>query len=45
MNELFLIVNSVEGLASGAYRYDREQHGLELLKEGDFQGGGGAPGP
>ncbi len=41
MNELFLIVNAVEGLASGAYRYDREQHGLELLKEGDFRGEAG----
>ena len=41
VNELFLIVNSVEGLASGAYRYDREQHGLELLKEGDFRGEAG----
>ena len=34
VNELFLIVNSVEGLASGAYRYDREKHGLELLEGG-----------
>ena len=41
MNELFLIVNSVEGLASGAYRYDREQHELELLEEGDFRGEAG----
>ena len=41
VNELFLIVNAVEGLASGAYRYDREQHGLELLKEGDFRGEAG----
>ena len=41
MNELFLIVNAVEGLASGAYRYDREQYGLELLKEGDFRGEAG----
>ena len=37
VNELFLIVNSVEGLASGAYRYDREEHVLELVKEGDFR--------
>ena len=41
VNELFLIVNAVEGLASGAYRYDREKHGLELLKEGDFRGEAG----
>ena len=41
VNELFLIVNSVEGLASGAYRYDREQHELELLEEGDFRGEAG----
>ena len=41
LNELFLIVNAVEGLAPGAYRYDREEHGLELLKEGDFRGEAG----
>ena len=41
VNELFLIVNAVEGLASGAYRYDREQHELELLEEGDFRGEAG----
>lgn len=37
LNELFLIVNAVEGLAPGAYAYDRERHGLELINEGDFR--------
>ena len=36
-NRLFLIVNAVEGLASGAYLYHRESHSLEMLKEGDFR--------
>ena len=37
INRLFLIVNAVEGLAPGAYLYHREQHKLEMLKEGDFR--------
>ena len=28
LNELFLIVNAVDGLAAGAYLYHREPHGL-----------------
>jgi SagB-type dehydrogenase family enzyme len=34
---LYLIVHSVEGLAPGAYFFDRENKGLELLKQGDFR--------
>ena len=37
LNELFLIVNAVEGLAPGAYAYHRGQHALELINEGDFR--------
>jgi SagB-type dehydrogenase family enzyme len=34
---VYLIVNAVEGIASGAYRYDAAAHGLERLAEGDFR--------
>jgi SagB-type dehydrogenase family enzyme len=37
LNELYLIVNAVDGLPSGAYVYRREAHALELLKQGDFR--------
>ena len=37
LNRLFLIVNSVEGLAPGAYLYHREPQALEVLKEGEFR--------
>ena len=37
LNQLFLIVNAVDGLAPGAYLYHRGQHALEMLKEGDFR--------
>ena len=37
LNDLYLIVNAVEGLPSGSYFYHRERRGLELLKEGDFR--------
>ena len=37
LNKLYLIVNAVDGLASGAYLYHREQKALELLREGDFR--------
>jgi SagB-type dehydrogenase family enzyme len=37
LNQLYLIVNDVEGLAPGAYFFDREHHGLELLKPGNFR--------
>ena len=41
LNEIYLIVHAVEGLASGAYVFQREQRALELLKEGDFRREGG----
>jgi SagB-type dehydrogenase family enzyme len=34
---LYLVVNAVQGLAPGAYRYDAGTHGLERLAEGDFR--------
>ena len=37
LNDLYLIVNSVDGLKPGAYYYARERKQLELLKEGDFR--------
>jgi len=36
LNDLYLIVHSVEGLKSGAYFFRRDS-GVELLKEGDFR--------
>ncbi|HXF39394.1 MAG TPA: SagB/ThcOx family dehydrogenase [Blastocatellia bacterium] len=36
LNELYIIVNRVEGLPPGAYFYRRENRSLELLKPGDF---------
>jgi SagB-type dehydrogenase family enzyme len=37
LNHIYLIVHAVEGLASGAYVFQRDQQALELLKEGDFR--------
>jgi SagB-type dehydrogenase family enzyme len=37
LNDLYLIVNSVDGLAAGAYVYHWESKALELLKPGDFR--------
>jgi SagB-type dehydrogenase family enzyme len=37
LNDLYLIVNAVEGLSPGAYFFRREESALELLKEGDFR--------
>jgi SagB-type dehydrogenase family enzyme len=37
LNDLYLIVNAVEGLPSGTYFLNQEQRGLELLKEGNFR--------
>jgi len=37
LNDLYLIVNSVDGLAAGAYVYHWERKALELLKPGDFR--------
>ena len=37
LNDLYLIANNVEGLASGSYFYVRKQHSLELLRHGNFR--------
>ena len=37
LNDLYLIVNSVVGLDSGAYVYHWEKRSLELLKPGEFR--------
>jgi SagB-type dehydrogenase family enzyme len=37
LNDLYLIVHSVQELKSGAYFFRREQNALELLKEGEFR--------
>jgi nitroreductase len=37
LNTLYLIVNAVDGLPSGAYVHRRTARALELLKEGDFR--------
>ena len=37
LNDLYLIVNAVDGLPPGAYVYRRDTRALELLKEGDFR--------
>lgn len=36
LNDIYAIVNRVEGLPPGAYFYRREDRALELLKPGDF---------
>ena len=37
LNDIYLIVNAVEGLASGTYVFHRDLFSLELLAEGDFR--------
>jgi SagB-type dehydrogenase family enzyme len=37
LNELYLIINAVEGLPAGAYFYNRAKFALELLKAGAFR--------
>jgi len=37
LNDLYLIVNNVDGLPAGAYFYDAASKELVLLKEGDFR--------
>jgi SagB-type dehydrogenase family enzyme len=37
LNDLYLIVHSVEGLKLGAYFLQRDRNTLELLKEGEFR--------
>jgi SagB-type dehydrogenase family enzyme len=37
LNDAYLIVNAVEGLAPGAYLYHRDRRALELLRAGNFR--------
>jgi len=37
LNDIYLIVHSVQNLAPGAYFYRRREHALELLKQGAFR--------
>jgi SagB-type dehydrogenase family enzyme len=37
LNDLYLIVHSVQGLKPGAYFFERGQNALQLLKEGRFR--------
>ena len=37
LNDLYLIVNAVDGLDSGTYVYQRQRQALELLRAGDFR--------
>ncbi|MGA8540090.1 MAG: SagB family peptide dehydrogenase [Terriglobales bacterium] len=37
LNDLYLIVNSVQGLTPGAYFFRRDRSSLELLKAGEFR--------
>ncbi|HEX6505889.1 MAG TPA: SagB/ThcOx family dehydrogenase [Terriglobales bacterium] len=37
LNDLYLIVNDVETIPSGAYFYHRDQHALEHLRQGNFR--------
>jgi len=37
LNDIYLIVNAVDGLESGAYFYRMKERALELLKAGDFR--------
>jgi SagB-type dehydrogenase family enzyme len=41
LNQLYLIVNAVQGLDSGSYVFHRGQNALELLESGDFRNMGG----
>jgi SagB-type dehydrogenase family enzyme len=37
LNDIYLIINAVTGLPSGAYFFQRHQRALESLKQGDFR--------
>jgi SagB-type dehydrogenase family enzyme len=37
LNDIYVIVNDVEGIPKGAYFYHRNINSIELLKEGDFR--------
>ncbi len=41
LTDTYLIVNAAEGLAPGAYYYDRQARAFELLKPGNFRGEAG----
>ena len=41
LNDLYLVVNAVEGLNPGAYVYHRDRQVLECLKAGNFRGEAG----
>jgi len=36
LNDIYIVVNRVDGLEPGAYYFRQEEHALELLKGGDF---------
>ena len=38
LNDLYLIVNAVDGIEPGSYVYSCEEKKLELLRRGDFRG-------
>jgi SagB-type dehydrogenase family enzyme len=38
LNDLYLIVNAVDGIEAGSYFYHCEERKLELLRRGDFRG-------
>ena len=37
LNDIYLIVNAVDGLAPGTYVFHRDRQALELLEEGEFR--------
>lgn len=37
LNDLYLIINDVQGLPTGAYYYNRPQQQLEILRHGNFR--------
>jgi SagB-type dehydrogenase family enzyme len=37
LNDIYLVVNAVEGLGAGAYFYSRADNSLQLLKSGNFR--------
>ena len=41
LNDLYLIVNAVDGLPDGTYAYRQSEHALELLTIGNFRGEAG----
>ncbi len=37
LNDIYLIVNSVDGLQSGSYHYIKEKNALQVLRKGNFR--------